>query len=527
MPSLRAPDQIPKSPFDLGLTERQAAVLALMMEGKSNKAICRALNLAGPTVKNHVSAILRALNVTSRTEAVIKVGALRWTQSPASKGISQSEDRPESAAAGPGDRRTSGGAAPRETPRISPLELPANPSIVVIPFANLSDDPSQDYFADGMVDEITIALGRIPRLFVIASDSAFAYKGHSVDAKQIGAELGVRYVLRGSVRKESNRLRIVVQLTDAASGGQIWGDRFEGELSRVFDLQDAVAASVSATIAPALQSVEAEHARRKPTDDLTAYDLYLRALPPHRDTLAQNQQSLRLLYRAIELDPSFAAAYGLAAFCHLMQLVFGWQPPREDAVNEGIRLAHLAAEKGENDTEALWMAGRTLAALAGETQHGLSLIGKSTALNPNSARAWWAGGLTHAHLGDAATALDHFERARRLNPLDTSEHAHWTGIALAHLFSGNYQPAMEAVDRALADWPNSPPALRAKAAICGLLGKIEDGHACVRQLLALNPNMSTAHVRALNERQMKTNPSGLGGFLDGLGRAGLPKGEPL
>src|SRR5262249_41691594 len=246
---------------------------------------------------------------------------------------------------------------------------------------------------------------------------------------------------------------------------------FEGELSTVFALQDSVAASVSATIAPALRSSEIAYARRKPTNSLTAYDLYLRALPPHRDTLAQNEESLRLLYRAIELDPSFAAAYGLAAFCHLMELVFDWRPSSDDRVTEGVRLAALAAEKGHDDPEALWMAGRTLAALAGDAPQGLSLIAKSLSLNPHSAPAWWASGLTHAHLGEHQAALDHFDRARRLNPRDTAEHAQWSGVALAHLFCGNYDSAMAAVDRALADWPTSTPALRTKAALCGLLGR--------------------------------------------------------
>ena len=376
MRSTSAEDPSLKSPADAGLTERQMAVLALMMQGKSNKAIGRALDLADATVKNHVSAVLRALNVTSRTEAVVKVGALGWTLAP--------NGTPATA-----DPRSADAEAAHTSARVPALAALQDPSIAVLPFSNLSDDPSQDYFADGMVEEITIALGRIPRLFVIASNSAFSYKGRNVDTKQIGAELGVRYLLRGSVRRDARQIRIVVQLSDAALGSQIWGDRFEGELNQVFELQDAVAASVSAMIGPALRLAETTHARRKPPDDLTAYDLYLRALPPHRDSLRQNQESLRLLYRAIELDPAFGAAYGLAAFCRLMQLIFGWQTRHGDDVKEGVRLARMAAELGENDPEALWMAGRTLAALAGESQHALALIERSITLNPNSARAWW------------------------------------------------------------------------------------------------------------------------------------------
>jgi TolB-like protein len=479
-------------------------VMTLLMQGKSNKAICRVLGLAEPTVKRHVSSILKALKVSNRTEAALAVSAQGWglpvTHSAAVRKMSDTTERAQ-------------------------LDLPDKPSIVVLPFTSLSGDPAQDYFADGMVDEITVALGRIPRLFVIASNSAFAYRGRTIDVRQIGTELGVRYVLSGSVRRDAEHVRIVCQLSDAALGRQIWAERFDGDLAKIFELQDSVAASISATIAPALQLLEVEHARRKPTDNSTAYDLYLRALPPHRDTLAQNRESLRLLYQAIELDPSFGAAYGLAACCHHMELVFAWQTPPEGWISEGVRLAYLAAERGESDPEALWMAGRTLSALTGEMDRALALMNRSTLLNPNSARAWWAIGFTYAHLGHAEIALEHFSRARRLNPRDTSEHAHWNGIALAYLLSGSFGPAKEAVDRALIDWPSSPPSLRAKAAICGLLDQLEEGRECVRRILALNPDITIATVKALHRPQMRSNPFGYKNFFDGLRRSGLPAGS--
>jgi len=510
---------------ELGITAGQMRVMALLMQGKSNKAICRTLGLAEPTVKRHVSSILKALHVTNRTEAALAVNALGWKSDRdvrppqgSHEGIKAEPTSECIGALGKAAARGSSDAAAR-----APLDLPDKPSIVVLPFANLSGDPAQDYFADGMVDDITVALGRIPRLFVIASSSAFAYRGRTVDVRTIGSELGVRYALGGSVRKDGEHIRITGRLSDASLGRQIWADRFEGNLTNIFELQDSVAASISATIAPTLRSAEAEHASRKPTDNSTAYDLYLRAMPPHRDTLAQNQESLRLLYKAIELDPSFGAAYGLAAYCYHMQMVFAWQPLSDDHIRESIRLACLAAEWGESDPEALWMAGKTLAALAGETARGLALMSRSTQLNPNSARAWWASGLTHAHLGEAEIALDHFSRARRLNPRDAAEHAYWNGIALAYLLSGSYGPAKEAIDRALIDWPNSPPSLRAKAAICGLLDQNEAGRECVRRILALSPNTTLATVKALNRLQMRSNPRGYKNFFDGLRRAGLPE----
>jgi TolB-like protein/DNA-binding CsgD family transcriptional regulator len=523
------PSEIPASgsPAELGITAGQMRVLVLLMQGKSNKAICRGLGLAEPTVKRHVSSILRALKVSNRTEATLAVSALGW-------GLPRNAAAPQPDMAGTGTKpelraERAGGTynatVRKNTTEQARLNLPDKPSIVVLPFANLSGDPAQDYFADGMVDEITVALGRIPWLFVIASNSAFAYRGRTVDVRQIGTELGVRYVLSGSVRKDAEHVRIICQLSDASLGRQIWAERFDGDLAKIFELQDSVAASISATIAPALRLLEVEHARRKPTDNSTAYDLYLRALPPHRDTLAQNQESLRLLYRVIELDPSFGAAYGLAACCHHMELVFAWQTPPDGWIGEGVRLAYLAAEWGESDPEALWMAGRTLSALTGEMDRALALMNRSVLLNPNSARAWWAIGFTYAHLGHAEIALDHFSRARRLNPRDTSEHAHWNGVALAYLLSGSFGPAKEAIDRALIDWPSSPPSLRAKAAICGLLEQIEEGRECVRQILALNPDTTIASVKALHRHQIRSNQLGYKNFFDGLRRAGLPAGS--
>jgi TolB-like protein/DNA-binding CsgD family transcriptional regulator len=501
-------------------------VLALLMQGKSNKAICRELGLAEPTVKRHVSSILKALNVGNRTAAALAVSALGWSLP---RGGDAAPLDTASGGTEPGRKLQGDGAArsgtlPESTQELAVPGLPDKPSIVVLPFVNLSGDPAQDYFADGMVDEITVALGRIPWLFVIASNSAFAYRGRTVGVSKIGAELGVRYVLSGSVRKNAQHVRIVCELSDTGLGRQIWSERFEGSLDEIFGLQDSVAATVSATIAPALRTREAEHARRKPTSNSTAHDLYLRALPPHRDTLVQNRESLRLLYRAIELDPTFGAAYGLASCCYHMEAVFGWQTPAEGWVDEGVRLAYLAAEWGENDPEALWMAGRTLSALTVEIDRALALMNRSVLLNPNSARAWWAIGLAHAHLGHLDAALDSFSRARRLNPRDTSEHAHWNGIALAYLLSGSFAPAKEAIDRALMDWPSSPPSLRAKAAICGLLGHADEGRQCVRQILALNPQTTVAIVKALHRYQMRRNPSGYRNFFAGLERAGLPVG---
>ena len=407
------------------------------------------------------------------------------------------------------------------------LALPDRPSIAVLPFTNMSDDPEQEYFADAMAEEITIALGQVPRLFVIASNSAFTYKGRLVDSKQIGAELGVRYVLRGSVRRSNDRIRVIVELSDAASGNQIWADRLDGAPDDVFELQDRVAASVSARIAPKIRSADLELARRKPTHSATAYDLYLRALLALRGSLAENEDSLRLLYKAIELDPSFGAAYGLAAYRYLFQAAFGWLEPSDPRMNEGLRLAHLAAKTGRNDPEALWMAGRAVQGLAGDLEYGLALIEKSLALNPNSADAWWASGMSYAVRAKADTAIEHFGRARRLNPLSpspSSGHAHWMGLSIAHFYGGNYEEAKTAIDKALAEWPTSPPSLRLKAAICGLLGRVEEGRRCVQQYLAVSPGSNLTAVRHLLEIRLQHNPEGVEKYIEGLRLSGLAEG---
>jgi len=504
---------LPASPAALGLSERQAEVLALMMQGKSNKAICRVLRLAEPTVKYHVATILKALKVANRTEAVLAVGKLGWTL-------------PQVADSGP-QNRSRMGDAPADTKASEPVApaLPEEPSIVVLPFANLSGDPSQDYFTDGMVEDITIALGRLPWLFVIGSASAFTYKHRAVDLRQVGTELGVRYALQGSVRKEANRVRIAVQLADTARGGQVWADRFEGEFDSIFAMQDQVASQVSATIAPALRSEEIERARRKPTENLTAYDLFLRALPAHQSTYAQSREALQLLYRAIELDPSYGSAYGLAGWCYYQQKIFGWIQPDDPRLEDGIRFAKLAAERGKNDSEALWMAALTVAFLAGEVELGLALVEKSLSLNPNSANAWWVSGVLHEFHGDIEIALEDLARARRLNPLDQMARSHWIAIAIAHFLGGRYEEASTAADRSLNELPDFPPALRLKAAICGLLGRIEEGREYVRRLLAVNPQATLSALRTYYEPALlRHNPRGLENYLEGLRVCGLPGG---
>jgi len=494
------------SPASLGLTKRQLKVLALVMRGKSNKAICCALDLAETTVKYHVTIILKALNVSNRTEAVIAVGKLGWDL--------------HTTAASKGDNATTPKSGELSKPK---LALPDKPSIVVLPFANLSGDSRQDYFADGLVEDITVSLGRIPWLFVTGSGSAFTFKSRTVDAMQVGVDLGVRYVLRGSVRKSGHRVRIIVELTDAADSRQVWADRLESRLVDIFDIQDQVVDHVAAMIAPTMRRAEIERARHKPTENLTAYDLFLQALPHCRSGSVEVQEALRALYRAIDLDPSYGAAYGLAAFCYRVQMTISRKLPSDSRVDEGLRLAHLAAETGKNDSEALWMAGEVMVMLAGEFERGQALIEQSIALNQNSASAWNALGIVSAYIGDPETALGHFSRARRLDPVHSLHHNYWVGTALAHFIAGRYQKSFNAADVVLNERANYPRALGLKAASCGLLGRIDEGRACVDRLLAIDSQATVATFKAIYNAPFRRNSRALTKYLDGLRRCGLPR----
>ena len=410
---------------------------------------------------------------------------------------------------------------PIELPRPA-LTLPDKPSIAILPFANLSSDPEQDYFADGMVDDITTALSHFKALFVIARNSSFTYKGRAVDVKQVGRELGVRYVLEGSVRKAANRVRITGQLVDTATGAHLWADRFDGGLGDIFGLQDQVTESVVGAIAPAVEKAEIERAKRKPTESLDAYALYLRGLGRLYQFASRqaNDEALRLFNSAIELDPDFAFAYGRAASCYVIAKFNGWISGTANEIAEATRLAQRAVELGKDDAFALAAGGHALVYVVRDLEVGAALIDRALVLNSNLAVAWLCGGWVKNWLGEPEAAIERFARAMRLSPLDPRVSGMRAGTAFAHFFLGRYDEAASWAAMALQDRPDFQAGLRIAAASNAMAGRPEQAHRAVARLRQLNPAL---RVSTLKDVLPYRRAEDLSRYEEGLRRAGLPE----
>ena len=349
------------------------------------------------------------------------------------------------------------------------LALPDKPPLAVLPFQNMSGDPEQEYFADGIVEEIITAIARFPWLFVIARNSSFTYKGKAVDVRQVASELGVHYVLEGSVRKAGNRVRITGQLIDAATGAHLWADRFDGSLDDIFELQDQVASRVVGVIEPRLRLIETDRASRKPTENLDAYDLYLRALAQtYKRTEEGIAESIRLARRALELDPAFGPAMGRIAGSRQIQLLRHWIPASGVEVEEGIQMARQALAVARDNPEVLRIAGLALAALAGENEAALTAIDRAIELNPNYALAYAQRGNLLTWLNRPDEAIAAAERAIGLSANDPTIFATGLTLCLAHLAAGRYEEALSWADRALGRNAGLP-ALRLKLSLLGHL----------------------------------------------------------
>jgi TolB-like protein len=395
-------------------------------------------------------------------------------------------------------------------------------SIAVLPFENIGGDPEQEYFADGMVEEIITALSRFPSLFVLARNSSFTYKGRAVDVKQLSRELGVRYVLEGSVRKYGNRVRISGQLIDASSGGHIWADRYEGALEDVFDLQDRITASVVGAVLPKMEWAEIERAMRKPTGNLHAYDYYLRALASYRRFGRQGhmEKELELFTRATELDPNFGMAYTMAACCYAVRKTTGCMTDPGKDVPEAARLAARAVELGAEDPFALGACGWVFAYVVGDLDRGCTLVDRALALNANLSNCWQWGGLVKLWLGEPEEALDRFERAIRLGPLNPYLWISQLGAANAHFLAGRYDEASAWAETALQNAPDHPACLRIHAASNALGGRLERARRSTERLLERNPKLRISGLREIIGPYRRAVDAEK--YVEGLRRAGLP-----
>ncbi len=411
-----------------------------------------------------------------------------------------------------------GGAAATRRPA---LPLPDKPSIAVLPFQNMSGDPEQEYFADGIVEDLIMALSRFRWLFVIARNSSFTYKGRAVDVKRVGRELGVRYVLEGSVRKAGNLIRIAGQLIDASTGAHLWADRFDGELKDIFHLQDQVTARVVTVIAPKLVGAEIERAQRKPTDRLDAYDYYLRGEASSRPwTREANSEALRLYCKAIELDPDFASAYGRAAFCYVQRKARGWMINRDQEIAEGARLAKLAVRLARDDAVALCWGGYALAYLVHDLESGATFLNRALTLNPNDDAAWVLSGWVKAWLGEPEAAIQQLAHAMRLSPLDPLTFVMQAAIGFAHFLAGRYDEGSSWAERALRERPDFLLALVPAAVNNALAGYLSAAQRATTALRRLNPSLRISNIGDLIPLR---RPEDLARLAEGLRKAGLPE----
>jgi TolB-like protein len=408
----------------------------------------------------------------------------------------------------------------RQPPSAAP-PLPDRPSIATLPFLNLSGDAEQDYFTDGVVEDIISALSRIRWLFVIARNSSFTYKGRAVDVKQVGRELGVRYVLEGSVRRSANRVRITGQLIDAATGAHLWAERFEGALDDIFEVQDQVTASVVGAIVPQLEHAEIERAQRKPTESLDAYDYYLRGMANlHRGSRESIDQALAMFAEATARDPDFASAHALAAWSYFWRKVNGWMVDRPREIAEGVRLARRSVELGKEDAVALARGGHALAHLDGDLDGGIALLDRALVLNPNLAAAWFLGGFLRLWHGEPDEAVEHFSRAMRLSPLDPELYRMQAGMAVAHYFAGDLGGALSWAEKAAREMPDFTMVIGVIAASHALSGRQEEADRAMARFRDLDPKL---RLSTLNEWLPIHRPQHLAALADGLRKAGLPE----
>lgn len=399
--------------------------------------------------------------------------------------------------------------------------LPQRPSIVVLPFQNMSADPLEDYFVDGIVEEITTSLSRMGGLFVIARNSAFTYKNRSVDVRQIGQELGVRYVLEGSLRRAGPRLRVAGQLVDATSGVTLWADRFDGEIEDIFVLQDRIAADVTGAVAPKLEQAEIERAKRKASKNLDAYDHFLRGMADvYSWSRPGIERALPHFYKAMELDGDFARAGGAAAWCYFWRMANGWMDDRSRETAEVLRLVDRVAQIGSDDADALAMSGLALGYVVGDYRMGVVAADRAVLLNPNLAAGWSASGCMRACHDDPDIAIEHLARARRLSPLDPLAFFIQSFTAFAHFVAGRYEQAWPLADAASYSQPHYLSGIRIAAASNAMAGRGDAAREHIGRALRLDPGLRLSN---LADRVGRIRTEYFASYAAALRLAGLPE----
>jgi TolB-like protein/tetratricopeptide (TPR) repeat protein len=393
--------------------------------------------------------------------------------------------------------------APIEHPR-PVLALPDKPSIAVLPFQNLSDDPEQEYFADGMVEDIITGLSRSKMLFVISRNSSFTYKGRAVDIKQVSRELGVRYVLEGSVRKAGKRVRLTGQLIDASTDAHIWSDKFDSDLDDIFDLQDRLTSSVIGAISPQLERAEIERARRKPTESLQAYDYYLRSkFSTYLWTREGCGEALRMAKLAISLDPAFAVAYAHAANLLNQKKGFGWIEDAAKERAESRQLAERAVQLDQDDPLVLAHAAEVYSYVLEEPETGSAFAARAIALDPNLVMARLWAGWAQIYLGNHDTAIEQFSAAIRLSPIDPHLFVPQTGMAFAHFFAGRYEEGLSWATSAIQRQPNFPGAQRILMANLAMAGRIAEARRACDAVLQTGPALRISGIKSLPFRRLE------------------------
>jgi TolB-like protein len=467
-------------------------------------AVWRGRIVSESTITSHINAARTAIGDSGQAQALIRTVARKGFRFVGDV----TEVSPEA-----GDRG-------RSTPDRAP-PLPDKPSIAVLPFVNMSGDAEQDYFADGMVEDITTALSHIRWLFVIARNSSFTYKGKAQDVTQIGRDLGVRYVLEGSIRRAANRVRITGQLVDAETGGHLWAERYEGALDDVFELQDRITESVVGAIAQELERAEIERAKRKPTENYDAYDYFLRGMASfHAGGPEGVDHAVSCFRKAVALDPDYASAYGMAAWCLFWRRLNGWSADRAQDTAEGAQLARRAVDLGKNDAVALTRGGHALAHFTRDLDTGIDFLDKALVLNSNLGAAWFLGGYLRIWRGEPDEAIERLEHAMRLSPLDPEMFRMRAGVAMAHLIAGRFDAARTWAEKAFRDVPLFGLAAAAIAASCALAGRMDEARRAMVDVRRLDPGLRLA---TLGEWLPFRRPEDAALFADGLRKAGLPE----